>query len=287
MKELMHKKIKSPVKYFGGKGNGIRETIYDHFPSPNTYDIYIEPFGGAANVLLGKPQFGIEIYNDLEENIYSLFKVVSDKALFPKFKEMCDLAIYSHQFRDEYKEDLKKNDLDILQRAFKYFYVNRTSVNGIGGFSVAQIIRRNMSKSTSDFLSSIDGLDTIHNRMSSVIIEKTDGLKLIEKYDKNKVFMYLDPPYVWSERSPTRYKVDMTNKQQEELINLLIGLKNAKILLSGYNCELYKKLTDNGWSKFEFLVNMMDGNRKPKTSIEVLWKNYTNNDLSSKGSLWQ
>lgn len=283
----MHKKIKSPVKYFGGKGNGIRETIYDHFPSQNTYDIYIEPFGGAANVLLGKPQFGIEIYNDLEENIYSLFKIISDKTLFSKFKEMCDLAIYSRQLRDEYKEDLKKNDLDTLQRAFKYFYVNRTSVNGIGGFSVAQIIRRNMSKSTSDFLSSIDGLDTIHNRISSVIIEKTDGLKLIEKYDKNKVFMYLDPPYVWSERSPTRYKVDMTNKQQEELINLLIGLKNAKILLSGYNCELYKKLTDNGWSKFDFSVSMMDGNRKPKTSIEVLWKNYTNNDLSSKGSLWQ
>jgi len=283
----MHKKIKSPVKYFGGKGNGIRETIYDHFPSQNIYDIYIEPFGGAANVLLGKPQFGIEIYNDLEENIYSLFKIISDKTLFSKFKEMCDLAIYSRQLRDEYKEDLKKNDLDTLQRAFKYFYVNRTSVNGIGGFSVAQIIRRNMSKSTSDFLSSIDGLDTIHNRISSVIIEKTDGLKLIEKYDKNKVFMYLDPPYVWSERSPTRYKVDMTNKQQEELINLLIGLKNAKILLSGYNCELYKKLTDNGWSKFDFSVSMMDGNRKPKTSIEVLWKNYTNNDLSSKGSLWQ
>jgi DNA adenine methylase len=271
--------LKSIIRYFGGKGNGLNKIIHDNFPPKSSYDIYVEAFGGGANVLLFKEQFGVEIYNDLEQNVYSLFKVISDKSLFSKFKVLCDLAIYSHQLRDEYREDLKKDNIDIVERAFKYFYVNRCSVNGVGGFSIATCIRRNMSKSVSDFLSTIDGLQQLHNRLSSAIIENTDGIGLIKKFDRDRVFMYLDPPYSWSVRGSARYKVDMTNEQQKELVDVLLNIKKAKILLSGYDCNEYKTLTDNGWNKIKFDVKTQDGNRKPKIKTEVLWMNYiVNND---------
>lgn len=274
------------IRYFGGKGNGLREIIYKYFPSKAEYDIYIEAFGGGGNLLLLKEPFGVEIYNDLEQNVYSLFKVLSDKKLFKRFKELCDLSLYSADLRDEYRQDLKRDDLDMLNRAYKYFYVNRTSVNGIGGISIATCIRRNMSKSVSDMLSTVDALPTIHDRLSRVIVENTDGIELIKKYDRPKVFAYLDPPYHHDTRGSSRYKVDLSDEQQTKLIDILLNLKHAKILLSGYNCKEYERLTNNGWGKIEFKVKTQDGNRNPKTKTEVLWKNFQNNDEQNNNTLW-
>jgi len=279
------KKPKNLVRYFGGKGNGLGSIIYSHFPPKSSYSIFLEVFGGGASVLLLKPPFGIEVYNDLEQNVYSLFKVISDKSLFPRFKEMCDLAVYSHQLRDEYKQDLKK-DIDIVERAYKYFYTNRSSINSVGGFSAStECIRRGMSKSVSDFLSAIDGLKELHNRLSRVIIENVDGIELIKKYDRPKVFMYLDPPYHTSTRGTTRYAVDMTEANHTSLIDVLLNLKHAKILLSGYDCKEYERLTNNGWEKINFDVKTQDGNRKAKTKTEVLWKNYSTGS-SQENTLW-
>jgi len=267
--------MRSCIKYFGGKGNGLGFEIYQYFPAKDQYDVYIEAFGGAGNLLLIKEPFGIEVYNDLEKNVYSLFKVISNKDLFFKFKELCDLSIYSRFLRDEYKENLKKEDMELVERAYKYFYVNRTSRNGIGGFArTMECVRRNMSKSVSDFLSSIDGLYEMHNRLSRVIVENLDAIELIKDSDRDRTFIYADSPYSQDVRSGTRYKVDMDNKQQKKYIDTLINMKKAKVLVSGYECELYELLCKNGWTKINIKVNTVDGNGKPKTKIESLWKNY-------------
>ncbi len=266
--------LNSPVRYYGGKGNGLRWQIYDYFPDKSQYNMYIEPFGGGANLLFAKEAFGIEIYNDLEQNVYSLFKVISDKKLFPQFKEKCDLALYSADLREEYIEDLKIDGLDVVERAYKYFYVNRTSMNGNGGFGVAPCIRRNMSKSVSDFLSAIDALPELHNRLSKVIIENTDGIGLIEKYDKDDVFIYADPPYHHDTRTTARYKVDMNDESQDRLLKALLNTKKTKILLSGYDCSVYNKLVKKGWKQVDIIVKTTDTHHKPKEKIETLWMNY-------------
>lgn len=267
--------MKSPIKYFGGKGGCLGIKILNYFPDKSQYNIYIEPFGGGANLLFLKEPYNTEIYNDLEGNVYSLFKVLTDRLFFKEFKRLCDLSIYSRRLRNEYISDLEKDNLDIVQRAYKYFYINRTSINGIGGFSVtAHFIRRNMSKSTSDFLSSIDKLDIVYNRLSSVIIENMDGLELIKRYDQEKVFIYADPPYHHNVRSITRYKVDMNDRQQGELIDVLLSLKKAKVLLSGYDCAEYSQLEKSGWNKYILdETSLVD-----KISKEVLWSNYSLSD---------
>ena len=201
--------MKSPIKYYGGKSY-MTNIIINHFPKE--YDIYVEGFGGGASVLFQKDKTALEVYNDLGENVYSLFKVLSDKEMFLKLKERMDLAVYSAQLREEYKKDLKTN-LSLEDRAYKFLYVNRSSFNGVGGFSTTMIVRRNMSKSTSDFLSMIDKLPEIHNRLSSVIIEHRDIFDLLDKYNKENVFMYLDPPYVKETRlSNQLYECEMTDE---------------------------------------------------------------------------
>jgi DNA adenine methylase len=269
--------MRSPIKYFGGKGGGLGRQIYKYFPDKSKYSIYLEPFAGAANLLFIKEPFGAEIYNDLEKNVYSLFKVLADKKLFKEFRRLCEVSFYSKEIRYEFREDLKK-EIPIVERAYKFFYINRTSVNGMGGFSeTATWIRRNMSKSTSDFLSSVEGLPQVHDRLSRVIIEKMDGLELINKYDRKGVFIYADPPYHHSTRTGARYTVDMDNEKQKEFIDLLLSLKNAMFLVSGYDCEEYNRLTVAGWEKLSINVNTIDGNRVAKTKTEFLWKNYKSN----------
>jgi len=276
--------MKSPIKYFGGKG-GMFAHIIECFPEISSKEIYIEAFGGGASILFQKEASPVEIYNDLEKNVYSFFKVISDKKMFKEFKELCDLSYYSAALREEYREDLKDETIDIVNRAYKYFYVNRSSVNGVGGFAcTVNYVRRHMSKSISDFLSAIDGLRDAHERLSSVIIENRDAIKLIQKYDREYVFFYLDPPYHHLTRTMARYKEDMDNAKQEEFIELLLSLKYAKVLLSGYRCKPYDILTDNGWERRDFVINTQDGKRKPKTKTESLWLNYKPGNRSTSNT---
>ncbi len=70
----------------------------------------------------------------------------------------------------------------MVERAFSFFYVNRTSHNGVGGFSKNTYIRRGMSKSVSDFLSAIDRLPELHDRLSKVIVTNKDDLTWAENH---------------------------------------------------------------------------------------------------------
>ncbi len=266
------KRIKPPSRSFGGKGTMFKE-IEKYFPDKTTYDTYIEPFAGTFSMGLACSEAPIEIFNDLDKNIYSLYKCLSDKDLFEQFKEKCDLTYYSEDLRKEFKVLLKDETLSVVDRAFYFFYVNRTSHNGIGGFSINTVVRRNMSKSVSDMLSAIDRLPELHQRLSKLIVLNTNGIELIDKYNRENVFIYADPPYEHSTRTSARYNVDMDRKMHEHFLKTVINSK-AKILISGYDCPLYDVLCNNGFTKIQFEVNTIGGDRKPKTKIETLWRNY-------------
>lgn len=256
----------------------MTDILKENFPP--SFDIYVEGFGGGASLLLSKPQNGIEVYNDLGENVYSLFKVLSDKEMFYRLKERLELTFYSAQLRNEYKELLKLNDISIEDRAYYFIYVNRTSFNGVGGFSTTMTVRRNMSKSTSDYLSMIDSLPEIHNRLSSVVIEHRDIFDLIDKYDDTNVFMYLDPPYVKSTRSSsTDYEVEMSDDEHIKFVDRLLQCK-CKVLVSGYDHPIYDRLL----SKFS-KVNFKSPNSQ-SDATETLWMNYSPIKDAKENTLW-
>ena len=66
------------VRYYGSKG-GMWKELLKFFPQ--NYKAYIEAFGGSATMLFCQ-KAEVEVYNDLEQNVYSLFKVVSSKKAF-------------------------------------------------------------------------------------------------------------------------------------------------------------------------------------------------------------
>ena len=269
----MAKRLQPPIKYFGGK-NTMFKRILAEFPKPEDYDLYIEPFAGSYGIGLKIiPTPTMEIYNDLDKNVYSLYKVLQDAEMFKEFKRKCDFSYYSEDLRNEFREDLKDSEISTVDRAFKFFFVNRTSHNGIGGFSINKYVRRGMSKSNSDFLSAIDRLPELHDRLARLIVTNKDGVELIEKHDGERTMIYADPPYEQSTRTSARYDVDMDRGKHIDFLNAVIKSK-SKILISGYDCELYDPLEENGFKKIAFNVNTVTGKREPKVKVETLWRNY-------------
>lgn len=63
--------------------------IVENMP-PHT--IYVEPFGGAASVLLRKPVVPVEVYNDLDKRVVNVFRVLRDPEKKARLLEMLALT---------------------------------------------------------------------------------------------------------------------------------------------------------------------------------------------------
>ncbi|MGR5308086.1 DNA adenine methylase [Vibrio mediterranei] len=106
------------LRYHGGKYR-LSKWLYGFFPVHSTY---VEPYGGAASVLLRKARSHGEIYNDLDQDIFNLFCVLRDKESVERLVELCQLTPYS---RDEFKlayeftEELRVWRLDVLVNQIK------------------------------------------------------------------------------------------------------------------------------------------------------------------------
>src|SRR6185437_2555903 len=81
-----------------------------HFPA---HRVYVEPFGGAASVLLRKERSYAEVYNDLDDVVVNLFKVLRDEAKAARLTEQLRLTPFA---RVEFDEALQ-NPEDDVERA--------------------------------------------------------------------------------------------------------------------------------------------------------------------------
>jgi len=79
----MNAKLRSPLWWFGGKSRLSSKIIPIVQSIPHR--IYVEPFGGGASVLIRKVSSPVEVYNDLNYDVYEFFRVLSDEAMFAQF----------------------------------------------------------------------------------------------------------------------------------------------------------------------------------------------------------
>ena len=132
----MNKEItRSIMQYQGGKFR-LATWIMPFFPE---HDVYVEPFGGAAGVLLRKDKSKLEVYNDLNSDIVSFFRVMRDSEKAERLAHLLELTPYS---REEYKSvyDLPKSEDDVemarrlLVKSYMSYYSNGATRESRQGF---------------------------------------------------------------------------------------------------------------------------------------------------------
>jgi len=216
------------------------------------HHIYVEVFGGAANLLLAKEPSPVEVYNDIDSGLVNFFRVIRDKDKFKQFYEQVMLIPYS---REEfyYCRDTWRDEEDDILRAVKWFVAAGQNFSGQLGGSWAYAVTassKGMAKRVSGWLSSIELLPEVSERFLRVQIEHNDFRKILKAYDTEETFFYLDPPYVLETRKCKAYEHEMSLKDHEDLVDLLLHIK-GKAMLSGYEHNVHKPLEQAGWIKIK------------------------------------
>ena len=256
--------------------------ILNLFPEHKTY---VEGFGGAGHVIFSKKPSGVDVYNDIHEGLYNLFKVLRDKELSQELIYRLQLTPYS---RKEYEDcrDSWRYEEDDVEKARKFYTSVIQSFNCLGRtWKYSKTIhRKGMSQTVSSWLNKIDNkMIDIVERSREIQIENKDILDLIDTYDNKDTLFYLDPPYVPETRKNKKaYKYELSADDHVKLVNRILNIE-GKVILSGYENDIYKKLEENGWSKIllgEYHIKSAGKNNKK--GKEFIWINYSISDISNK-----
>lgn len=262
------------LRYHGGKWK-LAPWIIEHFPP---HRVYVEPFGGAASVLLRKPRANGEVYNDLDGDVVTLFRILRDPALAGELCRRVTLTPFSRQdFKSAYETAVDDVDVAVkmLIRAFMGFgsaSMTRTHMTGFRSNS-----SRDGTIPATDWSNWPSQIRCFTERLRGVVIEQRDAGQVILTHDAIDTLHYCDPPYSWSTRSSLTnrngnighyYRHDMSDEQHRELAQVLHEVAGM-VVLSGYPSELYDKELYPNWHRVE-RGHMADGAR-PR--VEVVWMN--------------
>lgn len=261
--------IKHPaIRYHGGKfrlAPWIIEQMPDHV-------CYVEPFGGAAGVLLQKTRSYAEVYNDLDSEVVNLFRVLRDPELNQRLQEVCALTPYS---RDEFRA-AKEATADPVERARRMVVracMGFGTASGIGGDSGFRHDSKRKYATPSHLWERYpETLAAVCQRLQGVIIENRDALAVMRSHDAETTLHYIDPPYMPETRSKGHryYRHEMTVEGHEQLLAVSRAM-TGMVMISGYDHEVYNDML-SGWAKTEKASRISAG-RGTKVRTECLWLN--------------
>jgi len=251
------------LRWHGGKWL-LAPWIIDHFPD---HRVYVEPFGGAASVLMRKQRSYAEVYNDLDNEVVNLFEVLRGSRA-SELVEMLRLTPFaSSEFFTAYDlhEDPVERARRTVVRAFMGFGSN--GVHQKTGFRANS--NRSGTTPAHDWVNYPESLAATVERLRGVVVLNRDAKEVMATHDGAETLHYVDPPYVHETRSGCAdYAHEMTDTDHAELLAFLCTLK-GKIILSGYPAEMYDAALP-GWRRVQRKA-MADG---AKERTEVLWMNF-------------
>jgi DNA adenine methylase len=268
-----------PLKWHGGK-HYLAGRIVNLMP-PHTH--YVEPYAGGLAVLLAKNPDGVsEVVNDVDGRLTTFWKVLQDEAMFVEFHRLVEAIPFSEAEWREARDSsamfcraLSKGEM--IREAAAFFVLCRQSLAGrMKGFASLSRsrTRRNMNEQASAWITAVDGLPAVHERIRRVVVLCRPAIEVLRSEDGQDTFFYLDPPYLKETRSvPDVYGFEMSRADHCELLDLIRNVR-GKIMLSGYPSDLYDvALAD--WNRHAFdLPNNAAAGKSKARETEVLWCNF-------------
>jgi len=260
------------INYIGGKFY-LKNKVCSILPN---HTIFVEVFGGGANILLHKPASQVEVYNDLNKDLANLFYVLSFH--YSEFYEKAKFLIYSREIFNVIKKEILNTKIEAIpdvDRAVKVFYLYNSSFSGNKSSFGYGLTR---SKALT-FSRKIKKLEYVHERLKNVLIEALDFEEVMEKYDTENTLFFLDPPYFGVEFYYSTDDLSFKYEDHIRLLNLVKKIK-GKFILTTYENELYtKELKDFNLVTFETVkhshaVTKLSKNREKPKAREFVYFNF-------------
>lgn len=264
--------ISSPAfRYHGGKFR-LAPWIMGFFPE---HTCYVEPFGGAAGVLLQKSRSYAEVYNDLDSDIANFFRVVRDQA---SCRRLVKLLVMTPYAREEFDLAWEPTD-DSIERARRTCiraqmgFGSAGATKGITGFRVDT--KREYGTAQHLWAEYPDSVAAVGQRFTGVLVENRPAIELMLQHDGPQTLHFVDPPYVLSTRvlqagGRGYYRHEMSDAEHAKLLDVLLELEGY-VVLSGYHSDLYDEKLKH-WVRHETRARISAG-RGTGIRTEVVWLN--------------
>lgn len=269
-----------PLKWHGGK-HYLAPVIHQLAERAKPYTHRVITHAGGLGELWGWECDGVsEVVNDLNGQLTDFWEVLADPDQFPAFLRIVQATPFSEEVYHRATANLLHFADGIrVQRAAWFFISCRQSMAGrMNSFAPLSRTRtrRGMNEQASSWLTAIDGLPAVHERLKRVVILNRNATDCIKQQDGPATLFYVDPPYVPKSRTaPNVYRCEMTIGDHAALLQTLATVQ-GKFILSGYDCDLYRDHeAEYGWKRQEVELpnNAASGDAK-RRMIEVLWSNF-------------
>lgn len=272
------------LRYHGGKWK-LADWITRQFPP---HRVYVEPFGGAASVLMRKTRSYAEVYNDQWDVVVNVFRVLRDPKKARQLQRSLELTPFS---RTEFEKTSRRRpkrgtDVECARLTILRSYAGFGSASTNGEHSTGFRCNSNRSGTTPahDWANYPKQITAFVERLRAVVIENRPAVEVISQHDGAETLFYTDPPYPHSTRNMQRgnaaYAVEMNDNDHRGLAEILHQVEGM-VVLSGYPCDLYDVELYADWKRIQ-CEHKADGAR-PRT--EVLWLNANAANRLSQGSL--
>ena len=206
----------SVVSYFGGKSSNVFiEFINSQIPKTGI-KTYIEPFSGSMGTYMDDSDLNFDsvIFNDKNRHQVNLYKCCSEPETFlTHLDNLLNGILYTSEtdpikkwdfYKGVYKEYTKNSFLDDLnfdipdyEKAAIYGFLITSSHNSVyprgGGFNGYLKLKDKLKLDT--LISKLQKNKYTSKLKSIKEFNNIDFEELINKYDSEDTYMYLDPPY--------------------------------------------------------------------------------------------
>ena len=238
------------LSYIGGKSK-IGKWIVPYYPKD--MEVYLETFGGMFWCFFNMdlklyPNLNKVVYNDFNPLNYNLFKCVQNPSELLRAinsidcqKQGTDItpSIYKEQFisfqAEIFNEGFSVNPGN-YEVAAKYVYILTQVFSGSKPETSSFIDLKGKYKSKYlTFRDKLSKPDWVEHFLKITDVENMDFADVINKYDSESTYIYLDPPYWKTENYYSNH--DFDRQDHERLANTLHQVK-GKFSLSYYDFPL-------------------------------------------------
>lgn len=235
MDNTSYKMLNSPIRWVGGKSR-LRKQIIPLIPE---HSCYVEPFAGGAWVLFGKKTSPVEVLNDIDQELVNFFSVLKHKP-----EELVQSFEWELVARAEFERlaSLDPASLSDVNRAHRFYYL---IMAGWGGeldyprFQTSITDGGHGNRLIGALKHLRERLQPVHERLRTVIIENLSWEDCLDRYDRPKTFMYLDPPYP---QNGCNYKHNMQDWEDHRRLAIRLAEAKCKWLLSSYDAPEVREM---------------------------------------------